>query len=85
MAEILKARETSPGMTEDDVNLWSKRIMTSAGFVSISAGRFDEAKTFFGQCGISLEEVVQTLLKFEKIPSAHMAIENIEVRLKFNR
>ena len=88
MSEILKARETSPAMSEDDVNLWTKKILTSAGFVSISAGKFDEAKTFFGQCGIKFEEVVKTLLKFGKIPSRHLGVKKVEVifpEIKFKK
>ncbi|CBY32845.1 unnamed protein product [Oikopleura dioica] len=65
-------------MSEDDVNLWTKKILTSAGFVSISSGKFDEAKTFFGQCGIKFEEVVKTLLKFGKIPSRHLGVKKVE-------
>ena len=79
MAEILKARETS-AMSEDDINLWTKKILTSAGFVSISLGRFDEAKTFFGQCGITFEEIARTLMKYGKIPSSHLEIKNVEVK-----
>ena len=80
MSEILKARETSPAMSEDDVNLWTKKILTSAGFVSISAGKFDEAKMFFGQCGIEFDEVIKTLLKFGKIPSKHFGVKDIQVK-----
>ncbi|CAG5111948.1 Oidioi.mRNA.OKI2018_I69.chr2.g6216.t1.cds [Oikopleura dioica] len=86
MAEILKARETSPAMSEDDINLWTKKILTSAGFVSISMGRFDEAKTFFGQCGINFEEISRTLMKYGKIPSSHLQIKDAEpIEEKFSK
>ena len=85
MSEISKARETSPAMSEDDVNLWTKMILTSAGFVSISAGKFDEAKMFFGQVGIKFEEIIKTMIKFGKIETKHFRVKDIQVKNEAKR
>lgn len=63
LAELDRHCLTSPGMCEDDVYIWTRKIQIAAGFVAITNGKFDMAKNLFQDSETSFRDIVSTFLR----------------------